>query len=199
MTAVTTKAVFAKLLGISRPRVAQYCKMGMPLQPDRLVDQDAALRWIASTVDGPTAERAHALLTATAEGAAPIADASHNGGKHNGGSTADLTHVRAEVGRERAKLLRLQRRSLEGELAPVAELGDALRSVVLTLRLAALRLPSKCAPRLVNLKTAGAAQRILAEEVYGWLEDLQSARVRIVRKVAPGWEDWIEYEEAPKR
>ena len=44
--------------------------------------------------------------------------------------------------------------------------------MVRTLRSQALGLPSKAAPRLVNLKSAGEAQKVLAEEVRGWLQDL---------------------------
>ena len=196
MTAITTKTAFAKLLGISRSRLTQYVKMGMPVRSDRLVDQDGALAWIAQNIDGPAAARAHALLAATVERAASSAEVPHNGSRRsNGGDTGALTRERTAVAKERAALLRLQRRELEGELAPVAELGDTLRTVILTLRTAALRLPSKCAPRLLNLKSAGEAQRILNLEVCSWLEDLASARIQIVRKIKPasGWEDYVEY------
>ena len=88
----------------------------------------------------------------------------------------------------------LERREREGGLAPVEDLGDALRTVVLTLRSQALALPSKVAPRMVMLRTAGEAQRILVEEVHGWLQDLASARI-VIRKTKPdpGWEDYVEY------
>jgi hypothetical protein len=104
--------------------------------------------------------------------------------------------VSTKVARERAALLRLQRRELEGELAPVSELAEALRSVVLNLRTAALGLPSEIAPRMLRLQSIGAAQEILSSEVRGWLEELKSARIRITRKPpAPGWEDFVEYRE----
>jgi hypothetical protein len=200
MTTVTTRTALAKLLGISRPRLTQYCKMGLPLRPDRLVDQEEALAWIASTVDSATAERARALLAATAAPVPEAAAVPHNG---NGGGTgtAGLTLQRTEVAKERAALLRLQRLEREGGLAPVSELGDALRSMVLNLRSAALGLPSKVAPRMVMLRTVGEAQKILDSAVREWLAELANARIYITRSKPPdpGWENYVEYREPQKR
>jgi phage terminase Nu1 subunit (DNA packaging protein) len=205
-TAVTTRTALAKLLGISRPRLTQYSKMGLPIRPDRLVDQEEALAWVAESIDSPVAERARALLAATTEAAAPAPEAAAPLGRRGNGSggitgTAGLTHERTQVARERAALLRLQRRELEGDLAPVADLGDAMRTMVLTLRSAALGLPSKVAPRMVMLRTVGEAQKILDSAIREWLEELASARIYITRRSKPpdGWEDYIEFREPQKR
>jgi phage terminase Nu1 subunit (DNA packaging protein) len=191
---MVSKVHFARLLGVTPGRLTQFKKMGMPVRPNGALDQDEALAWVAGNVDGPAAERAHALLTATAE---PIAEGARAVLRNGGGTAATtaLTYTRTEVARERAALLRLQRRELEGELAPVAELADALRTMVLTLRSAALGLPSKVAPRLVMMRTVGQAKTVLDAEVRDWLSELAAARIRIIRKTKPepGWEAFVEY------
>jgi hypothetical protein len=56
-------------------------------------------------------------------------------GRANGQAAGDsYIASRTTLATERAKLLRLQRREVEGELAPIAVLADALRSMVLNLR-----------------------------------------------------------------
>lgn len=49
--AVITKSQLADHLGITRGRVSQYLKMGLPVRTDGRVDLSAALNWIKSNVD----------------------------------------------------------------------------------------------------------------------------------------------------
>lgn len=44
---ITTKAALADELGVTRARVSQYVKAGLPVRVDGKLDRDAALNWIA--------------------------------------------------------------------------------------------------------------------------------------------------------
>jgi len=46
---VTTKSALAAELGISKARVSQYVKRGMPVLPDGKLDRERALRWIVKS------------------------------------------------------------------------------------------------------------------------------------------------------
>jgi hypothetical protein len=116
-------------------------------------------------------------------------------GSRNGHSPGDAyTASRTDLARERARLLRLQRREVEGELAPIAELADALRSIVLMIRAAALALPTKMAPRMIMLRTTSEAKAILDGEIRDWLIDLANTKIRVSKKkrISSGWENWVD-------
>lgn len=49
--ATITKAELARLLGVSRARVSQYVKAGMPVRADGRLDRDVALAWVRANVD----------------------------------------------------------------------------------------------------------------------------------------------------
>jgi phage terminase Nu1 subunit (DNA packaging protein) len=64
---IISKATLAEMLGISRPRVSQFCQQGMPVRPDGRLDRIAALTWISRNImpslEGRgAAEEAFALL-----------------------------------------------------------------------------------------------------------------------------------------
>ena len=46
---VTSKSALAAELGISKARVSQYVKRGMPVLPDGKLDRERALRWIVKS------------------------------------------------------------------------------------------------------------------------------------------------------
>jgi hypothetical protein len=117
-------------------------------------------------------------------------------GGANGQASADDAYYesRTMLACERAKLLQMQRREAEGELLPISILASELKNMALFLRGRALALPSKCAPRLVMMRTAGQAQAVLDAEIRDWLLDLASTKIRSHRRKrpAPDWEDWVE-------
>ncbi|SER58285.1 hypothetical protein SAMN05216548_12710 [Faunimonas pinastri] len=43
---VITKAALAAELRVSKPRISQYCKRGLPVRGDGKIDREAALNWI---------------------------------------------------------------------------------------------------------------------------------------------------------
>lgn len=48
---VLRKSLMAKVLGVSRGRLSQYIKTGLPVEPNGTIDEAKARRWIADNVD----------------------------------------------------------------------------------------------------------------------------------------------------
>ncbi|WP_375408948.1 hypothetical protein [uncultured Methylobacterium sp.] len=53
---ITTKAALADELGVTRPRVSQYVKAGMPVRADGKLNRDEALNWLNRNTVGLTGE-----------------------------------------------------------------------------------------------------------------------------------------------
>jgi hypothetical protein len=47
---IVSKSELASALGISRPRITQFCQQGLPVRPDGRLDRIAALMWIVRNV-----------------------------------------------------------------------------------------------------------------------------------------------------
>lgn len=69
---LVTKTKLAEILCVSKSRVSQYVKAGMPVRADGLVDADEATEWIAERIDPARAPitRGGRRLGAVAAGAA---------------------------------------------------------------------------------------------------------------------------------
>lgn len=91
-----TKAELAALLGVSKPRISQLVKLGLPVRPDGRVDQAAALAWCDANLD-PNRRRAVRP---------PEADERRS----------RLADVRAEAEAERLRGLRLENERRAGNL-----------------------------------------------------------------------------------
>jgi hypothetical protein len=128
------------------------------------------------------------LLTALAALGCRIPVRGHRLSKLNGtskhGTRDAYTTSRTLLARERARLLQLRRQETEGKLAPIEILADTLRNMALFLRAAALALPTKCAPRLVMLRTPGEAKAVLEAEIRDWLTDISNTRIRASKEEA---------------
>jgi phage terminase Nu1 subunit (DNA packaging protein) len=96
--------------------------------------------------------------------------------------TGTYGRARAQLYLERARLARLKREELEGTLGRIDEFFTATVAVNSAIRNRLLAVPSKAAPRLVNLKTAQEAQAIVRGEIYEALETLSQAEIRWSRK-----------------
>lgn len=48
---VLRKSMMAEVLGVSRGRLSQYIKAGLPVEPNGTIDEAKARRWIADNVD----------------------------------------------------------------------------------------------------------------------------------------------------
>lgn len=63
---IITKASLAAELGVTKPRISQYIKAGMPVRPDGRLDREAVLNWlerysVSQTDADKGANRAHRL------------------------------------------------------------------------------------------------------------------------------------------
>lgn len=99
--------------------------------------------------------------------------------------------ARAELYRERAAAARMRREELERTLIPSHAVIAFNVGIVSIVRTRLLAIPSKIAPRLVGLKSAGAAMEIVQEAITEALTEL--SRMTVVpdqparpRKVANG-------------
>ena len=61
---LVSKSEFAQTLRVSRARVSQYVKQGLPVRPDGLLDLDEALNWVTRNVE-PDADGGGASVVAS--------------------------------------------------------------------------------------------------------------------------------------
>jgi len=107
-----TKSELSKKLGVSKPRISQYVKMGLPVRADGKIDLAAAVKW----------------LNATVVRAAPGEDGSIASGSADPDSSAMATLVSARTEKERlnVKLLRQKLARERAQLIPRREAENAL-------------------------------------------------------------------------
>lgn len=169
---IITKAGLAAELGVSKARVSQYVQRGLPQRADGRLDRSAALAWLKRNErgvagSGKGADRAARLLE---DAGSPPATRSAGG--------IDPIFERARKDRELADRVALQNAVMRGELVPVADAEAAWTAIIGVARERLLGMPSKLAPRLVGLTSAGEALSILEAEVHAALADLASAEVQ---------------------
>jgi hypothetical protein len=172
MAEFETKSQFAERVGLSRGRITQLVKRGLPLCPEgKRVDVDAALQWMSATLD-PAQTRAQRrsgpapsvpVLDDTLE--EDDADPLDGDGIPEGGyDEARRRHEWLKV--QKARLLLEQAR---GNLAPWAEVNDALAEWAGREREAWLRWAASVVPALsAEIKVDGA---VLAPALRRAVED----------------------------
>jgi phage terminase Nu1 subunit (DNA packaging protein) len=87
--------------------------------------------------------------------------------------------ARAQLYLERARMARLKREEIEGELLPSSKVLAGWSAILANVKARMLAIPSKCAPRLVGLKSAAEAKAIIETEVYEALEEASSIEIRV--------------------
>jgi phage terminase Nu1 subunit (DNA packaging protein) len=107
-------------------------------------------------------------------------------GQAGDGSDEGLTSQRARLTRNKADMAEMERSRLLGELLPANETRAAWSSLFALLRSRFLAIPSKCAPRLLMLKTAAQPKAILEAEINEALEDVSDIEIRRTAPRAPG-------------
>ena len=85
--------------------------------------------------------------------------------------------ARADVYVERARMMRLQREKLEGNLIPEEDAIEGWTRTLAVLKTQFLALPTKSAPYLVQLKTPAQAQNVLTPLVREILETIATAEI----------------------
>lgn len=150
-----TYSAAAKLLGRNR-RTVWAALEGMT--PDRPSKDGRPARWKLGTVKAALDRRAVAN-----------ADYIRNGASS---STASLTRARARLASNKAAIVEMQRRKLEGELVRADEVERAWASMIATARARLLAIPSKCAAKVGMCKTTAEVATILRQEVHEALDEL---------------------------
>jgi len=87
-------------------------------------------------------------------------------------STASLTKARAKLAHNKAAIAEMQRKRLEGELVPAAEVEMLWAHQVAVARARLLAIPAKCAVRVKMGQTTAEVATILRQEVYAALDEL---------------------------
>lgn len=72
---IVNKTVLASLLNVSKSRVSQYVRLGMPVRPDGLVDAEAAAEWVREHIDPGKAPIMRRSRVAQASGGAEYSEA----------------------------------------------------------------------------------------------------------------------------
>ena len=85
--------------------------------------------------------------------------------------------ARADVYVERARMMRLQREKLEGNLIPEEDAIEGWTRTLAVVKTQFLALPTKSAPYLVQLKTPAQAQNVLTPLVREILETIATAEI----------------------
>jgi len=83
-----------------------------------------------------------------------------------------LTKARAKLASNKAQIIEMQRKRLEGELVAIADVDRAWAGMIATARSRLLAIPAKCAARVGMAGTTAEVAAILKEEVYAALNEL---------------------------
>jgi hypothetical protein len=95
--------------------------------------------------------------------------------------SGEFGKARSQLYVERARKMQLEREELAGKLLRVTDVIAFMTAIVGVTKQRALALPSKYAPRLVGLKTAGEIAALLTQGIREMLEDLCNAKVVAIR------------------
>ena len=140
----------ATLLGISVRRVTQ------------LVEKKVLLREARGTFD--VCDSVHRFIAHRET----VVAQEHGVGAHG--------KARADVYVERARMMRLQREKLEGNLIPEEDAIEGRTRALAVLKTQFLPLPTKSAPYLIQLKTPAQAQNVLTPPVH-FLKTIATAEI----------------------
>jgi phage terminase Nu1 subunit (DNA packaging protein) len=151
---------------VSRGRAAQLLKRDTRTIKAALEgvppDEDMAgrpKRWKLATIRAAVARRLEETADYTRNGAAASASAS-------------LTAARARLTSDKARIVELQRKKLEGSLVPIDQVEALWAHQVAVARSRLLAIPAKCAARVGMEVTTAEVAEILREEVYRALDEL---------------------------
>ena len=93
----------------------------------------------------------------------------------------DYGAARAELYKERAAKMRLEREKLEGALIPRADVAAAWSQIFTLIKTRMMAIPSKLALRLSQCKAPGETKALLDAEIREGLEDVANVEIRVAR------------------
>ena len=103
-------------------------------------------------------------------------------GTPNGNGADDTSHgsyatERARLTREKAMIVEMERKRLEGELAPVEQFGVVARAIIGVVRTRLLAVPSQVGARWGMVHNAIEAKQLVEREIKAALEELSRIEV----------------------
>lgn len=161
-----TKANLAKELGVSKARISQYVKNGLPVAADGSVDHDTALAWVQANV--VRALGGHGDGRRSAEPIASMLPLQAPASKKP--TRADAERELAELKSERLRLALDRER---GEVILAAEAEQVIAENIEAAKNELLLMPERLAQRLAASKDSVEVRNILLHEVRQALERLE--------------------------
>jgi phage terminase Nu1 subunit (DNA packaging protein) len=163
------KAQIARELGVSKGRVSQYLKMGMPvLSGGQSVDLDAAREWVQQNVD-PVRKIGQNPAPRTSRRKQATAPAE--------GEPLDLAHEKARLTKAQADRAEGENALRTGTLLERSEVVAAWQAVFISVRAKLLSLPTRMSARIAGMSTPAQIQAALTEVIHEALHDLSNTRV----------------------
>lgn len=171
-----TKAELARRLELSRARVSQLCKAGMPTLPGGKVDAEAAAAWIARRTD-PSHQIGRRVRTAPAPAATPAASRSEapQQPRISGDAGAVLLVAKAKKAVADARRAERLERLAAGELREADELRQYATEFSLIVRDHVLAMADRLAPALSATLDQDAIYKLIREDSYAMLRRLSKA------------------------
>jgi hypothetical protein len=173
-----TKAEFARELNISKGRVSQLLKLGLPVRDGR-IDRVEGACWYRANIARPAGSADVAVngarvagLSASSAGVdAPkasesdIAAAVHEEAKAAGDSPTPLTQARILATQEIAAIKGIERRKLEGALLKVDEVDQTWAEVLQVLKDRLRLIADNIAPVLATCGTEAECRSVVCREI----------------------------------
>ena len=172
-----TKAEFARELNISKGRVSQLLKLGLPVRDGR-IDRVEGASWYRANIARPAGSADVAVgarvagLSASSAGVdAPkasesdIAAAVHEEAKAAGDSPTPLTQARILATQEIAAIKGLERRKLEGTLLEAEEVDRSFAEVLGVLNDRLRLIADDIAPVLATCGTEAECRSVVMKEI----------------------------------
>ena len=167
-----SKTELARRLKISKPRVSQLVRAGMPVLPDGKVDAAVALDWIARRTDP-----SHNIGRRQRGPAGPVVAPTPVGAttKFSGDAGAVLLVARAKKAIAAAKRAERLERHQAGELIEAEAVKQFVSQLCMMVRDHALAQADRGAPQVVGVRSQAEAHALLRKDARSMLERLSKA------------------------
>lgn len=146
---IITKAELSRELGVSKARVSQYIREGLPVRDDGKIEAEAAFAWVAANVD-------KSRIAAAQDPA--------------------LNRQRVRLMEAKAEALEIKNAIRRGDLVKKSDVLAELQDKIIPARSKLLAIPDRAAPQLANFKSPQAIEHLLTRLFKEALEELESAR-----------------------
>ncbi len=150
-----SRAQFSKEMGITRGRVSQLLKKGLPIGPDGRIPMDAARAWYSANVH----------ITGQKRGPKQPLDSKLPAAER-------LLEAQARKEEQLAELRAMEVLARKNELLEASGVRKGWSKIILAARSRLLQIPGKLAPKLLGKTNAVDVQEILRAEIYSALTAL---------------------------